>query len=334
MTLTQDGMLPFKDLITSQGYPKSNNDRLRFYAQSWLVIHYITSNSERAKKFEAYLKLINSGKDPVESWESEFGIPADKMNAVLKDHIKKGILTTALTFKSIPEPKVSVSLIDNKFKHLVLPKMGLKVCEKSLTEKHIDRTGSNEMQAPFAKLVLARSHLMNDQFDEALSVIESLDTNDLNAHEAKFIKGTALIKKYLSGKDERAKQSDLKQKARASLLEAYKLLPSDAPTLYYLAQTYIIGSEFLSENAVNAAVQASILSPSIKEYAFFAARKLVMLERMDEAASLLIPIANNPHNLRSATMAKKIIAAIEAKKTKENILYQFIPGKAETNEDE
>jgi hypothetical protein len=327
-------MLPFKELITIKNYPKKETDRFKFYAQSWLLIHYIFSDPDRSKKFESYLNLINSGKDQLESWELVFGVPADKMNNVLQDHIKKGIMTTLITFNSMPEPKIKITEIDIRYNHLVLPKMGLKVCKNALTQKQIERTGATTMQMPFSKLVLARSHLMNKQYDEAITVIDSLDKPESDQHEAKFIKGTAIILKYRSNKDVTTRQKDHKLAARALLLEAYKLLPSDAPTLYYLSQTYLTTSEYLSENAVNAAIQASILSPNIKEYAFFAARKLVMLERMDEAGALLIPIANNPHNSESSLMAKNIIEAIEAKETKEKILYQFIPAKAQTNEDE
>ncbi|WAC48577.1 hypothetical protein OVA03_01175 [Asticcacaulis sp. SL142] len=101
---------------------------------------------------------------------------------------------------------------------------------------------------------------------------------------------------------------------------AYKLSPHDAPTLYYLSRVQINRPDYPNDTALNAAIQASDLSPSTEAYALHAAYILIQKDRPQDAVTLLTPVANNPHGGKMAQRLGLVIKAIEANKPKADVI--------------
>jgi hypothetical protein len=108
--------------------------------------------------------------------------------------------------------------------------------------------------------------------------------------------------------------------ARSALLKAYKLDPLYAPALYYLSLAQSNLPSYPNDAAINAAVQASNLAPSVDEYAWYAAHLLIVKARGADAVVLLTPLSANPHSARTARQARAAIDAIKAGKSKSEIL--------------
>jgi tetratricopeptide (TPR) repeat protein len=69
--------LPWDDVFSTTPSSPSYNEGTRqgaFYAQSWLLVHYLTSFEDGAKGLGRYLTALKTGADPLDSFEEELGI--------------------------------------------------------------------------------------------------------------------------------------------------------------------------------------------------------------------------------------------------------------------
>lgn len=76
-------------ILSTRRYPKVREDKIKFYAQSWLAVHFILSHPDYSKKFMAYLKLMNSGTDSLPAFEKAFKISPDDFEKILQGYYRK-----------------------------------------------------------------------------------------------------------------------------------------------------------------------------------------------------------------------------------------------------
>jgi|GEM_PF-1831068 len=84
-------------------------DQDRFYAQSWLAVHYILNQPGEPQKFDRYYKQITEGVASQEAFKSAFGESPATFGAVLKAYYKTNKFTVyklnGLDFGAISDPR-------------------------------------------------------------------------------------------------------------------------------------------------------------------------------------------------------------------------------------
>ncbi len=93
-TLARGGWLPAEVLLDSSSFESLNEDQLSvFYAQSWLLAHYLfTSDKLQTRPREAlprYFELRSAGENEVAAFEGAFGIDAATLNERLETYSRK-----------------------------------------------------------------------------------------------------------------------------------------------------------------------------------------------------------------------------------------------------
>jgi len=73
---------PFADKGSKRGWMLN-----QFYAQSWLYVHYIHSNAELSGRLGQYLELVNSGEEPIKSFEKGFGVSVKAFDKAAKKYL-------------------------------------------------------------------------------------------------------------------------------------------------------------------------------------------------------------------------------------------------------
>jgi hypothetical protein len=131
--------------------------------------------------------------------------------------------------------------------------------------------------------------------------------------------GRVYLKESAAAADAKGR-NDLIDAARGFFIAAYKINKFDAPNLYYLGRSFSDKPGFPDQNALNAANGAHALAPGAAEYATFDAFANLMNGKRDEAATLLQPMASDPHNHSGAQRARRAIDAIKAGKTAREVL--------------
>jgi tetratricopeptide (TPR) repeat protein len=299
-----------------------------FYAQSWLLTHYILSDPDRKKAFRVYLTAYNQGDDAVTAFETAFNIKVKDLGRLLGVYERKDLMATVYRIKDMPTPKITVSVMPASAKKLLLWDAADRICPapansaKLLTD--IRSESDKYPQDDYAGMVKARADIIIGNEWDAVPYLLKYTADHPKDAEGLHLLGQAWYlmtrhKHILTGET----ASSQMQKARDQLGNAYETAPLNAATLYYLANAMQDLPGYPDENAVNAAVNAHYLAPSVDEYAGFAANLLIFRDYMDEAKVMLYPLANNPHNKQVSQWASGIIDAIESGATKDEVLKRL-----------
>jgi len=95
--LSQQTWIPTNVIINSVNrYPFDSQNRRSnrmsvsafFYAQSWLMVHYIKSNEQEHGKMIKYIKLLNSGKRSIPAFTQAFGQTPEQYHAILRGYYR------------------------------------------------------------------------------------------------------------------------------------------------------------------------------------------------------------------------------------------------------
>ena len=64
------------------------NARAQFYAQSWLMVHYLQNDAGRAERFSDYIAGLNRGEDSVEAFTKAYGVGPEAFTEEVRGYLK------------------------------------------------------------------------------------------------------------------------------------------------------------------------------------------------------------------------------------------------------
>ncbi len=322
VTLREGAWLDYADILRGKQGNGRSEDEFRFYAQSWLLTHYILSSSERSAMFADYIKAVDGGADPVTSFEASFHIKVADLAKTLRTYLETTAPTYMVKFSSLPDPHIAVTAMPKSADKLLMWQSALQACRRKDSGDglvdDIRHEAGRFPDDPWAQRVLARAEIVRGVADAGGAIVSHQAETQPKDAEIQYLLGRYFMTKAKTDAGDAA-SADLKR-ARSAFGAAYRLNPLDAPNLYFLSLAYRDQPNYPDANAVNAAVQAANLAPSVQEYSLHAAQVLIRADRSDDAAVLLTPVASNPHAAARAARARTIIAAIGAHAPKDQLL--------------
>lgn len=326
-TLSYGGGMSYAELLRSskavwENTPQKSQD---FYAQSWVLTHYLMSDEGRRSKLNAFFEAYNNGTDAVAAFETTFGIKVDDLHdliaAYMKNQLKatvysiKDIPATASTIVTLPASSHRLALLDAATRNCPQPKYAPKVLA-DIREEAAKYPGDD-----YASLVLARAEDVLGDEEKALDFLKTYTAAHPDDAAAQYLLGLTWYLMTEHSKINAGETADSQMAhAREAFVRAYKLDDHNAPNLYYLslAQKGLPG--YPNQTAVDAAIQAHMLTPAVPTYALRAAELLAQTDRLAEARMMLVPLASNPHAPARSAWARAIVAAIDAGKGKDEVL--------------
>ncbi len=330
----------YEDLLRDTWRPKDGkqpNGELEnaFYAQSWLLSHYILFDPEHRKQFQTFLEAYRTGKDPVPAFEAAFGIKVKDLDHVLTTYLNK-LQANLYRIKDMPAPVVTTTILPPSASKLLLWDAAARLCpvrdDRLPLLAQIRTEAAKYPDDPFALDVLARAEITIGDEWKALDYLKARVAAHPDDGDAQFMLGQTLflmtIHKHINPGETAESQMAA---ARQALGKAYLIDPLNAPNLYYYSRALDVPGQPPSDNTIMAAMEAQRLSPSVDTYAIRAANLLVARERFDEAKTMLIPLASNPHAPQEAAWATNIIAVIDRHGSKAEVVAALrTPMAAET----
>jgi len=318
-TLGEDRWVGFDTILSARALnngDKAHDDRLvlSFYAQSWLLAHYMLNDSERTKKFNAYFARVGAGEDPVAAFEPATGIPVGKLERLLKQYFHS-MPVIIVHSKDIPQVTAKAQALPEDTQDWLLNASLLKTC--------MDKSQGQAVLAQLRKLASAPAgvstelRLARDRA-EILFGDPSAASDDLLAHAA--VDETSFEAHYLAGRAVLSRAWKLQGDARAAafeqakdqFLKAYRLRKLDAANLYFLSYTLPGGGS--NVNVMNAARGAHALAPAIGSYAIHEAMLDIEAKQPDLAIHALTPLTSIADDPKRAARAQAAIDAIRAGK--------------------
>ncbi len=323
-TLAKDRWLKFEDVLSARAL--NNGDKAHddqdvdnFYAQSWLLTHYMLNDSERTKKFNAYFARVGRGEDPVAAFEPATGIPVGKLERLLKQYMRAMPVITVHS-NDIPQVAAKAQALPDGTQDWVLNASLLKTCMDKTQGQGVLAQLRTLASAPTGvspelRLARDRAEILFGNVTAASDDLSAHAAGDENSFDAHYLMGRALFlrSRTMTG-DAR---SDMVAQAKDQFIKAYRLRKTDAANLYFLSFTLPGGAT--NVNVMNAARGAHALAPGIGSYAMHEALLDLDANQADLAIQALTPLASNADNRKFALRIQAAIDAIRAGKSRDEV---------------
>ncbi len=302
--------VPMSDLL-SKRFSEIDRGRETYYPVSWILTHWFMSDPARKRQLDAYLADVNAGANSVEAMQRATGLNPDQLQRTLRSYIAGRALIRRITY---PYPTVPVTVTS----------MGPSADAMLLLGQRLKRPVAEDQQAALlqqvrtlagrwpdddlAQIALARAELeMGDKALATQALTRILDRQPANV-EALQTMAAVLMKEADEDQDVDASER-LRAQARAMLGRAYRADDANFTTFSMLADTRRGQPGYPNDNDLETLSLAHILAPQLPGARFNLAAALIYRGEKDEAAAVLRPLLNDPHNAGIAAAARRMIEA-------------------------
>lgn len=300
---------PWEAVLTKRVSDIPSGRASLFYAQSWLLTHYLMSTPERSKQLQSYLTAVGQGQPSVEALEAATGVKADAWDRRLRTYgggrmpyvqFKKSQFEKATVEITRLSTGTSALLLDDLHqRHGVFPED-----EKSLLAS-IKEKASRYPDDALVQLALARAEIRIGDPEVGGAKLKAYMAAHPNDVEALALEADRLMD---LGDKTPARQAELYTQAGNILVAAFRLNPSRYQTLAAFARSRRGEANYPSDNTMTALLTALKLAPQVSENRLAAAEGLIRRSRQREAIAVLAPLANSPHESELSKRAREMMA--------------------------
>lgn len=293
--------------------PPSRSDVGAFYAQAWLLTHYLFNDPARTAALNVYLGAINRGDEPRAAFQASFGITPARMQRDLTAYAFGNSMTYSRLSRASASrpPPMAVTMLPGAGDDLVLVEANLHVGtdrpDALLVRARRAAAGRTDS---FAMRVLAHAEATYGDGDAADRLLTALLAGSPNDAELLYLQG---MRHLVAGRRDPAARAVRFRQARSWFGRAHRADPNHYQTLYRYAEAHLGEPNFISENNANILLLARRLAPQVAEIRMAAASMLIIRREFEEAAALLRPLAAAAHNETIAAAARALMVKAEAR---------------------
>nr|WP_240454706.1 DUF1570 domain-containing protein [Caulobacter sp. 17J65-9] len=310
-----DTWLPLKDMLGKSVWQlKDDEQRFRFYAQSWLLVHYMQAKPERRAQLTAYLKAVGQdGEDPAAAMWRVTGQDAQSLEKSMRAYVDGKFFFQRLTRKPHADVEVKVSALPASATDLLMEvqrmKRGVDKDDRDRFVADVRKRAAKYEGDRFAQLAQADAEIEYGARAVGEDILQRLLKANPDDVEALRLMGESCLEAGEADPDRRA---EFFAKARPYIARANKLVPDHYQTLYAYARSRSTDPDYPSENVLNVLLLAHQLAPQVDEISLRTADAMIRRDRKDEARVLLKILANAPHGGGGASEAKSMLAGLDA----------------------
>ena len=309
--LVGNNWLPFEDVLSKRVFEIPQPRRSTFYAQAWLMTHYLVSDPQRAEQLKAYLTAVGQGQKSLDAMQQATGLTPDAWKNRMRTYVSGQLRYTQLKRADFPKAPVEITKLPASTEDLLLDDMHVKTgVSPQYREGLLAQIRTKAARYPddaFAQFALARAEVeIGDPQAGAAILKRRLAANP------KDVEAIALEAKRLMAEGDAtpAVRAERYNQAGALLATAFKLDPARYQTLFDFAQSRSGEANYPSDNTLTALLMALKLAPQVGEIRMEAAQGLIKRNRTKEASAVLVPLANSPHGGALAKQAQDLLATI------------------------
>ena len=305
-SLVRMSWLPMESILISRP-PSDQQEASLYYAQSWLLVHYLLRDEARKARLIDYFKALRAGEQPPAAFKRVFAVEPKKLQADLLKYGERQLTYTRMKRRSAAEiPPMKIDVLPPSADDLMLARaaMHIGVDEERQAELLAQvRTAAAKHQDDFAKRVLARAEALHGDGAAADRLLDPILKTSPNDAEALYLKGMRYL---VAARNDTERGAPLAKQAQTWFARAHKVDDKDFPTLarYVEASLYNAAP---TENIVEVMLLAHQLAPQVVDIRMNAAGMLLSRGHHGEAADLVEPLAFHPHNSRLAAAAKAML---------------------------
>jgi hypothetical protein len=289
----------------------------QFYAQGWLLTHYLFSSPARHDQFRQYLQLRSQGVAHEEALKA-FNLTDEQLGVELRKYFGTGkLLIKRLSSASLrQEPKVSLRTLTQPEADCLLltvhVEIGVSDADKKKLLEQVRAKAQHLAGNEYAQVMLGEAEARYGDATRAHDILQAQVAATPNNRSALL---------YLAALELQTDQVDhaarlaADRRARSLAAKANRLDSNDPEALYLFYLSFAHEENGPSQNAIDALAQAYVRLPQYQPLALAQARQDLHDGKTDRAVAELKPIAYSPHGEKYAQKMRAWIQEIEAKKS-------------------
>ena len=318
-----DGLpwLPMQDVLGKRLDQIPEKQWGMFYAQSWLLTHYLKSDPARSRQIIAYMIDVGKGGDPVAAMQKATGMrtcpPCDPGPARLSEGAAS---FTIFNNKSIAVPDIVVTTLPASADALLLEaehvRHGVARGERDAVLKVVRERAAGFPDDRLAQITLAHAEISMGERATA-AILDRLIAKDATDVEALELAGRSRLDQGDAENDYAKTRADY-QASQTFIARAFKLDPNRYQTLAtYARSRRLLDQDYPSDNTLEALLAALDYAPQVAQIRFEAADGMMRRKRWAEARAIITPLANDPHNPGGARAARDLLERINDEAARE-----------------
>lgn len=310
--LLEEGLMPVARLLN---WPKdANEDQIGlFYAQSWLLVHYLYSSETLKAAMSRYFQLRLQGQDEAGAFQQAFGYEHRQLDKDLQRYLRGNINVLQLKLPASTQPAaVTVTALPESADALLLEEAALRhgQFDQAAAEQRLKRLSKIRDAHPddvYVQRILALAQLRAQQIEAAQASLDALLKTAPEDAELLYWRGLAEMEPPRQLQEERRMQL---LAALPWLSRAIKLERGDYRSWYSFAIALQAKDSLSPDLVVQAMLNAYELAPQQPQNGLGAAEMLIRAQRYPEARRILQLLAAQPHRPESAQQAQRSLAAL------------------------
>lgn len=297
--LRGESLIPLQELFTTTVTSRDYNEGFRqgvFYAQSWALLHYLMTDTDRRAKLIQFLGHLGAGKSIEDAFSASFAMKFTQLEQELRTYVRLfgfKYMKYPLEEMDIPEPPqpelMQRDALLFQFGHLLVH-AGPATADSA--QRFLNETLAENPQNAAAHADLGRLHESagrRSEADASYATALQLGSDD---PEVFLLAADSFMKRYEGRSPSEIPPAEL-VKIRKLFERATELDPDRAEAWTGLGATYVGSTEDVTPGI--AALKRSLaLAPGEDEAAFYLAQLYANNGSRDEAARLVHRLENSP----------------------------------------
>jgi hypothetical protein len=311
--LRNPAWLDMADVLSKRVGELSTSDKQGFYAQSWLLTHYIMSDTDRRRKFDLYLREWRANGDSIAAWKKAFGEDPQALRRSLDRYRNKDLMGLVITRDKPSAPPMTITTLSEGANDVLLENIQLQTSvAKARQADLLQRMRSAHARRPndrFTRLAVARAETKYGDRKAGEAILKTMIADDPNDYEAMLVLAESHL---LEGRANLAARDTEFAAARSLLASVMRLRPEEYRLYVITAQTRVLERGTPSENTLNVLARAVQLAPQVRDLRMMAAVTYMRANAdKDEIRHFLEPLLSDPHGGRLTTQAQEMIARLD-----------------------
>lgn len=323
------------DQVLSERPNLGSRQGAAYYAQAWLLTHYMLGDPTRRSQFQRYLVAVQNGEDSVTAFQEQTGLTMPQLTAQLRAYLERGVTVYTLA-QALPVAEVTVTRMPPSAADAIwldLRSMRPLGDQRDAVLQQVRTMAARHPGDRLATVTLAKYLVEADLPAEAVTTLEPVLAADPEDAEALWLAASAEMDLADETEDDDARMG-LMRSAQRRLSAAYQADPLDFRVYMGLARNRQGAPGYPTDNDLNIAVSAYRLAPQLGSTAFRAAQTLIAKEQYLEAIDVLSPLANSPHDRGDLASVRTLLATARSRAGLEPISTEAPPAVEETGPDE
>lgn len=294
----RSGWLPLDRLLFGDPRRLEGYEGAKYYAQSWILVHYLFREPDRRRRLAAYLGAVTRGAAPRQAFAEAFDTTPSALQRELSSYGRDGMTYSRATRASARRPvAVSISVMPPSADDLLLARAAMSRGYYGRADGLLARVrrAAARHDEPFARRVQAMVEAYYGDGADADRILDSMLRDTPTDAELLYLKGIRFLR---AGFYDEANRAAHYRRAQPFFVRAHRADPRHYPTLYRYAESLSLEPAFLTENTGNILMLANQIAPQAPEITLSVANHLLRRGEFEQAEALLAPLAANAHRGR------------------------------------